>query len=196
MVVVDGRELFRLVGISSYPAKKRVAKTTARIIRLAKDPSFDPETLTVSEKNGLYTIFGNSFPIVRITAEDVALEGDFSLEGFAKNIIKNASCFVFLLSILNPFTSNIGIPITNVRLTMFDPITVPKTIDEFFAIDDVIPIKSSGKEVAKARIINPLTNSLIFRYDETFVRRLTNQAPDMTKAAHASKNQVRCISII
>ena len=88
MVVIDGRDLFRLVGIPSYPADKRVAKTVTRIKELARDPSFDPDTLTVKVKNELYTVWGAGQPVVRVTAEDVALEGNFSPEEFTNNIIK------------------------------------------------------------------------------------------------------------
>lgn len=88
MVVVDGRNLFRLVGIQSYPAKKRAKKTVARIKQLAEDRSFDPNTLVVGEKDGVYTIFGNDLAIVRVTLEDVLLEGDFLPEGFAERVVK------------------------------------------------------------------------------------------------------------
>ena len=88
MVVVDGRELFRLVGIESYPAKKRTQKTVSRIKQLAEDPSFDPESLVVGEKDGFYTIFGKGLAIVRISSADVLLEGDFSPEAFADKVVK------------------------------------------------------------------------------------------------------------
>ncbi len=87
MVVVDGRELFRLVGLQSYPAKKRTKKAAQRIKQLAKDPAFDPNTLTVNEKSGVYTIFGNGEAIVRITSEDVSLEGDFSADSFTEKYV-------------------------------------------------------------------------------------------------------------
>ncbi|MCG6929655.1 MAG: mechanosensitive ion channel family protein [Desulfofustis sp.] len=88
MVVIDGRALFRLVGIPSYPAKKRAEKTVERIKQLAEDPSFDPNSLVVGEKDGVYTIFGNELAIVRITSADVLLEGDFSPEAFADKVVK------------------------------------------------------------------------------------------------------------
>jgi small-conductance mechanosensitive channel len=40
-VVVDGRELFRVRGISAYPAETRAARIEARIAALADDPSID-----------------------------------------------------------------------------------------------------------------------------------------------------------
>ncbi len=88
MVVIDGRALFRLVGLASYTAQKRAKKTATRIKQLAQDPSFEPDDLAVREKSGVYTVSGNDLPIVRINSEDVALEGDFTIESFTNLFVK------------------------------------------------------------------------------------------------------------
>lgn len=46
---------------------------------------------------------------------------------------------------------------------MFDPITVLKAKDEFFSNEEIIPMKSSGVEVATAIIMNPTANSVSLR---------------------------------
>jgi small-conductance mechanosensitive channel len=88
MVVVDGKDLFRVFGIKSYPAKNRAKKVEHRIRQLAKDPSFDPDTIEIKEKNGFHTIYADDLKIIRIHSEDVLLEGNFSQEYFAKKIVR------------------------------------------------------------------------------------------------------------
>jgi small-conductance mechanosensitive channel len=77
-VVVDGRVLFNVVGLSTYPARQR-AKNTAEGIRLfAQDPSFDPATLEVREIDGILRIFANDTNLVAILEADANIEGNFS----------------------------------------------------------------------------------------------------------------------
>ena len=90
MVVVDGRELFRLAGIKSFPAKKR-SRNTEKIIReLAEDPTFDPKFITVVEDDGVHTIYAKNQAIVHINPADVYMEGDFSPEKYAKVLVRES----------------------------------------------------------------------------------------------------------
>ncbi len=74
-VIVNGRELFRVVGVSSYPAKKRAAVIAGRIKALAADTSVDPKNLQ-SEKEGdiNYIKAGNQVAMGLVEA-DAAREG-------------------------------------------------------------------------------------------------------------------------
>ena len=50
-VVIDGTTLFRVRGIQSFPAAQRAGDIAGRIIALAKDPAFGPESITLA-RNG------------------------------------------------------------------------------------------------------------------------------------------------
>ena len=82
MVVVDGRELFRVAGIKAFPAKKRAREIAVRIKQLADDPTFDPTTLRVVEDDGVQTIYAGDWAIIHINSADVSMEGDFSASSF------------------------------------------------------------------------------------------------------------------
>ena len=88
MVVVDGKELFRLAGIRSFPAKKRARNTEKYIVELAKNPAFDPKSITVVEDDGVHTVYANKRAIVHINPADVYMEGDFSPEKYAKVLVR------------------------------------------------------------------------------------------------------------
>jgi small-conductance mechanosensitive channel len=90
MVVLDGRNLFRVAGIESYSARRRASDIEKRIKQLAEDPSFDPTTLTVNEDDGVYAIKNGDREIIQIHPADVFLEGNFSPERYAKTLVRES----------------------------------------------------------------------------------------------------------
>ncbi len=49
-VIVDGRVLFKVRGVEAYPAARRAREIAERIKRLARDPSFDPNSLRTEDR--------------------------------------------------------------------------------------------------------------------------------------------------
>jgi small-conductance mechanosensitive channel len=73
-VMIDGRSLFSVRGISTYTADRRAADIAGRIRALARDPSFDPSTLEISH-DAMYTRIGDvARPVARITNADAESE--------------------------------------------------------------------------------------------------------------------------
>ena len=74
-VIIDGKKLFRVRGISSYPASRRAGEIRQRIIELARDESFDPNQLTVSNEDPSRSIvMAGDLEVVNVFDEDAALE--------------------------------------------------------------------------------------------------------------------------
>jgi small-conductance mechanosensitive channel len=74
-VIIDGKKLFRVRGISSYPATRRASEVRQRIIDLANDKSFDPDELIVSnEQPNRSTILAGNLEVLNVFDEDAALE--------------------------------------------------------------------------------------------------------------------------
>ena len=74
-VIIDGKKLFRVRGISAYPATQRASEIRQRIIDLAGDESFDPDLLTVSnEEPNRSIIMAGDTELINIFEEDAALE--------------------------------------------------------------------------------------------------------------------------
>ena len=74
-VIVDGNKLFRVRGISSYPATKRAAEIRQRIIALANDKSFSTAQLTVTnEETSRSIVMAGSQELFNVFDEDAALE--------------------------------------------------------------------------------------------------------------------------
>jgi small-conductance mechanosensitive channel len=74
-VIIDGKKLFRVRGISSYPATRRAGEIRQRIIELARNESFDPGLLTVSnEEPNRSIIKAGDSELFNIFEEDAALE--------------------------------------------------------------------------------------------------------------------------
>jgi small-conductance mechanosensitive channel len=73
-VEIDGVELFRLRGVSSYPAEARAAIVRDRILAAAKDPAVTPDSLRLVETNGLLSIAATDRPLVTIVDADASLE--------------------------------------------------------------------------------------------------------------------------
>ena len=82
-VIVDGKELFRVGGISAYPAKVRADVVAGRIKAMAADPSIDPESLRfVKEGDVTYIKAGESLSIGIVEAD--AIRSGVSLELLAE----------------------------------------------------------------------------------------------------------------
>ncbi len=73
-VVVDGIVLFRLRGVSSFPADVRAANVTARILAVADDRTVPIESLRVVESGGMHAIMAGSQPLLNVVDADAALE--------------------------------------------------------------------------------------------------------------------------
>jgi len=88
MVVVDGNDLFRVVGVESYPAARRARKIAEHIIEIAKKPDFDPDRIEVREINGIVTIFADNLAVMSVFTEDAELAGDFTPEALANTLFR------------------------------------------------------------------------------------------------------------
>ncbi len=78
-VIVDGKELFRLGGVTSYPAKERARTVAGRINALAADKSIDPKNLQVVKDGEITYVKAGSIMILGLVESDAAREG-ISLE--------------------------------------------------------------------------------------------------------------------
>ena len=74
-VIVDGRRLFSLCGIRSFPASQRVAIVADRIRELARNSKFDPQALQLSQGESETWIGSGNFRVLRIADEDADFEG-------------------------------------------------------------------------------------------------------------------------
>jgi small-conductance mechanosensitive channel len=81
-VIVDGNELFRVGGISSYPAKLRAARIAERIKAMAADTSIDPKSLQIVQEGDITYIKGGKIPSIGFAEADAIREG-VSLEVLA-----------------------------------------------------------------------------------------------------------------
>jgi small-conductance mechanosensitive channel len=73
-VEVDGRVLFRLRGVSSFPAEERARAVSDRIVAAAADPARSVEALRVVEGEAAAEIALGDQPILRLVDADAALE--------------------------------------------------------------------------------------------------------------------------
>jgi len=74
-VIVNGRELFRVGGVSSYPAKERAAVIAARIKGLAEDMSIDPKNLQVVKEGDITYIKAGELTAMGLVEGDAIREG-------------------------------------------------------------------------------------------------------------------------
>jgi len=74
-VVVDGRRLFVVAGVTAFPAAKRAAFIADGIRDLARDPAFDPATLTVVEEERETRIMAGERRLFRLFDVDAEIEG-------------------------------------------------------------------------------------------------------------------------
>jgi small-conductance mechanosensitive channel len=73
-VEVDGAELFRVRGVSSYPAPERARRIRERIEAVAADPTIPLDSLRIVEREGLVQIVARDRPIVAFVPADAHLE--------------------------------------------------------------------------------------------------------------------------
>jgi len=75
-VIVDGITLFKVRGVSSYPAEKRAKAIADRIVALAADPAFNKESLTIDDTEASQSkiMIGNKV-IVSVLNADARQEG-------------------------------------------------------------------------------------------------------------------------
>lgn len=78
-VVVNGKILFKVIGIASAPADRRARTIEKRIERLALKPDYDPEELHIEGTEQKHIIFRDNSvrrkAVITIWDEDAALEG-------------------------------------------------------------------------------------------------------------------------
>lgn len=85
-VIIDGRVLFHLVGLSAYPARERAKIIAGKIRLLAQNPSFDPATLEIRETDGRVEIFANDNMLMAVLKADADIEGDFLPQTLATGV--------------------------------------------------------------------------------------------------------------
>jgi len=74
-VIVDGKELFRLGGVTSYPAKERARAVAGRINALAADKSIDPKNLQVVKDGEITYVKAGSNMVLGLVESDATREG-------------------------------------------------------------------------------------------------------------------------
>jgi len=74
-VVVNGQVLFKVIGVSSSPAKKRAKRIANRIEALAEDPTFDPENIAIRVEDDRTLLVAGDHRIMTIRNLDAMGEG-------------------------------------------------------------------------------------------------------------------------
>ena len=74
-VMLDGATIFRVRGISSYPAERRAAEIAGRIEALASDRAFPVESVTVKDTTVATFIVGGGRRLFAVLDADAAVEG-------------------------------------------------------------------------------------------------------------------------
>ncbi|MEJ2180132.1 MAG: mechanosensitive ion channel [Gammaproteobacteria bacterium] len=74
-VVVNGQVLFKVIGVSSSPAKKRAKRIANRIEALAEDPTFDPENIAIRVEDDRTLLVAGDQRIMTIRNLDAMGEG-------------------------------------------------------------------------------------------------------------------------
>ncbi len=86
-VIIDGTILFRVFGVSSYPASRRAEEIARRIRIIAEDPSFDPATLKIREESdGTILIYAGKTRLLAVFQQDANIEGDISPKTLAQDL--------------------------------------------------------------------------------------------------------------
>jgi len=74
-VIVDGAPLFRVRGISSYPAERRAADIADRIISVAKNRAIPVDSITIQEAPEATFVYAPGVRLFGVTDADARLEG-------------------------------------------------------------------------------------------------------------------------
>lgn len=73
-VTIDGQTLFRLRGVSAYPAEQRARVIAGRIEALAADETISIESLEIIETEGRSVISAGDQPVMNVFDADAAFE--------------------------------------------------------------------------------------------------------------------------
>jgi small-conductance mechanosensitive channel len=84
-VEIDGEPLFRVRGVSGFPAARRAAAVAERVENLARDRRFDPASLAIVQADGFTAIVAGSTTVMRL------VEADATLEGASRQTLANAN---------------------------------------------------------------------------------------------------------
>jgi small-conductance mechanosensitive channel len=84
-VRVDGKLLFRVRGVSAFPADVRAKSISRRIVDLAQDRSVSLDTISYVDAGDYYRVFAGEVDLLRVYAFDAALE-EVPLETLAEVI--------------------------------------------------------------------------------------------------------------
>src|SRR5689334_16890586 len=75
LVELDGAALFRVRGVSAYPAEVRAAAVEARIAAAAADPAISPDSIQIVPVGDSLRIVANGQLLAAVVDADAALEG-------------------------------------------------------------------------------------------------------------------------
>ena len=73
-VTLDGRVLFRLRGVTAFPAEQRAGQIAERIRIVAADRSVSSASIRIEERPGMHRILAGDRPIMAVLDADAALE--------------------------------------------------------------------------------------------------------------------------
>ena len=74
-VIFNGRELFRVLGVSAYPAKERAAVIVGRLGAIASDPSIDPKDIEFVKQDDITYIRVGKRLVMGLVEKDATAEG-------------------------------------------------------------------------------------------------------------------------
>jgi small-conductance mechanosensitive channel len=74
-VMVDGKTLFTVRGVLSFPAQARASAITQRIKELSEDVSAKPDSLSVADAEGTSNIVAGDLVLMSVTDQDAATAG-------------------------------------------------------------------------------------------------------------------------
>ena len=80
-VSMDGEVLFRVHGVTAYPADRRAQNITARMQAIAADPLIQPHAIHVEEVEDRSTILAGDHFVMSV------FDGDAKLEGVSRQIL-------------------------------------------------------------------------------------------------------------
>jgi len=87
-VTVDGRSLFRVRGVTAYPAEQRAEAIAKRIVEIAGDAAISPDSLRAVEADQVTNILAGDGFLMMVTDADAGMEG-VSRALLAKAYIQN-----------------------------------------------------------------------------------------------------------
>jgi len=73
-VSIDGETLFQVRGASAFPAERRAKEISNRIVQLANNPKFDPDSLQVAAQENAASVVAGTQNIISVFDADARLE--------------------------------------------------------------------------------------------------------------------------